>query len=89
MSDPFKHVVLPLAAPAALMELYFTPKMVFGCVNRGYLALAEVLIATIVAIVTTMIALAEKKRGNAKAGWWMITTLILLSPIVLLRGPLG
>jgi len=32
----------------------------------------------------------EKKRGHREeANWWIVTTLILLTPIVLLVGPLG
>ena len=36
-----RHVALPALAPAALVGLFFTPVMLFGCVNRGLLALAQ------------------------------------------------
>ena len=85
-----RHVLAPLVAPALLICLYFTPKYVFGCANRGYMALAVVLIALIAAVATACKALHEKKRGNSEeANWWIVSTLILLSPLLLLIGPLG
>ena len=33
-------MAVPALAPAALIGLSFTPVMLFGCVNRGLLALA-------------------------------------------------
>ena len=89
MSDFLKHLAVPLIAPIMLLGLYFTPKEVFGCANRGYLALGVVLIATIAAIAATVKSVSEKRRGSKKFRWWMATTLILLSPIALLLGPLG
>jgi len=34
-----RHIALPAVAPAAVTGLYFTPVAVFGCVNRGLMAL--------------------------------------------------
>jgi len=85
-----RHLLLPLIAPAALYGLYLTPKAVFGCANRGYMALGIVFLATIGAVATTWKGVSEKRRGEIEAAnWWMATTLILLSPILLLFGPLG
>jgi hypothetical protein len=86
----FRHLILPLAAPAILICLYFTPKTVFGCANRGYMALAVVFLALVAAVLTAMKGAAAKKRGaNDEANWWLVTTLILVSPLVFLVGPLG
>jgi hypothetical protein len=85
-----RHLILPLIAPATLICLYFTPKTVFGCANRGYMALAAVFLAMIAAVPTAMKGAAAKRRGaNDEANWWLITTLILVSPLLLLVGPLG
>lgn len=85
-----RHLILPLAAPAILVCLYFTPKTVFGCANRGLMALAVVLIALVAAVPTAMKGASAKTRGeNDEANWWLATTLILVSPLVLLAGPLG
>jgi hypothetical protein len=85
-----RHLILPLIAPATLICLYFTPKTVFGCANRGYMALAVVFLAMIAAVPTAMKGAAAKRQGaNVEANWWLVTTLILVSPLVLLVGPLG
>ena len=84
------HLLLPSLAPALLVGLYFTSKYVFGCANRGYLALAVVFIALVAAIVTAFKGMKEKKLGNSEeAQWWIVSTLILLTPLFLLVGPLG
>jgi hypothetical protein len=85
-----RHLILPLVAPAAIVWLYFTPKTVFGCANRGYIALTVVFLALAAAVVTASKVVAEKRRGETEAAnWWIVNTLILLSPLVLLVGPLG
>jgi len=85
-----RHLALPFIAPAVLIWLYLTPKTVLGCATRGYLALGVAFFATVAAITTAVIGLKEKKRGNLEtANWWILTTLILLLPIILLVGPLG
>jgi hypothetical protein len=85
-----KHLLIPSSAPALIVCLYFTPKYVFGCANRGLMALAVVFIALVAAITTAFKGIREKRQGNAEeANWWLVTTLILLSPLFLLVGPLG
>jgi hypothetical protein len=85
-----RHLLLPLIAPAALFGLYFTPKAVFGCANRGYMALAVVLISTVAAVATMAKGISRRRQGEGEeANWWQVTTLILLSTIILLFGPLG
>jgi hypothetical protein len=85
-----RHLILPLISPAALIWLYFIPKTVFGCANRGYMALGIVVLSMAAAVATTIKGVSEKKRGEKEeANWWIVTTLILLSPTVLLVGPLG
>ncbi len=88
MKPLLKHVVLPALAPIALIALYFTPKAVFGCANRGLLALGVVLLATIGAIFSTIKGAALQKQGNKESNWWLASAVILLSAIVLLFGPL-
>ena len=85
-----RHVLAPLSAPVALVALYFTPKDVFGCANRGLMAMAVVLLATVGALVAAWKGVSRRRRGlDAEANWWLLTTVILLLPIALLAGPLG
>jgi len=84
------HLLLPLLAPAAIVGLYFTPKSVFGCANRGLMALAVAALAILGAVATTWKGACLKRRGESReADWWLLTTLVLLLPLVLLIGPLG
>lgn len=59
-----KHLLLPSMAPVALFALYFTPKAVFGCANRGYLALAIVFLAAIGAVVATCKGVLARRQGE-------------------------
>ncbi len=88
MSIFLRHVVLPAIAPAAVVGLYFTPVLLFGCVNRGLLALAVVLLSAVGAFATVTIGLRAKAQGRPSARW-LVSTLILTLPLVLVLGPLG
>lgn len=84
------HLLLPWIAPAAIVCLYFTPKDVFGCANRGLMALGVAFLAMAGAAAAAMKGVKEKNRGDREAAnLWIVTTLILLLPIILLIGPLG
>ncbi len=83
------HLIVPLLAPALIVSLYFTPKYVFGCRNRGLMALTVVLAALVASIFTACRSASQKKLGNTEeAVWWLVSTLILLLPLILLVGPL-
>jgi hypothetical protein len=84
-----KHIALPAAAPVAVVGLYFTPVLVFGCVNRGLLAVAIVLASAIAACVTPGKGVRARAQGLPSANWWLLSTLILVMPIALVLGPLG
>jgi hypothetical protein len=84
-----RHVFVPAAAPLAVTGLYFTPVSLFGCVNRGLLAMAVVLISALAACVTTAKGARARRQGRASANWWLLSTLILVTPVVLVLGPLG
>lgn len=85
-----RHLLIPSLAPALIVCLYFTPKHVFGCANRGLMALAVVLVALVASIATTFKGIREKRQGNTEeANWWLVSAMVLLSPLFLLVGPLG
>ena len=89
MNAVVKHIVLPAAAPIAIVGLYFTPVLVFGCLNRGLLAVAIVLVSAVAACVTTGKGVRARAQGLPTANWWLLSTLILVMPIALVLGPLG
>ena len=89
MRPMVRHVGLPALAPVAIVALYFTPVQTFGCLGRGLMAFGVAVAAGIAAIVTALIALRARLQGNEPGTWWLLSTLILVLPIVLLLGPLG
>jgi hypothetical protein len=84
-----KHVALPAIAPAAVIALYFTPVMVFGCVNRGILALCVVLVSAVAAFIAIGIGVRARAQRRASAPWWLLSALIFTLPLALVLGPLG
>ena len=86
---PFvRHVGIPALAPAALYALYFTPVTVFGCVNRGWMAVGVVLISSVGAFASIGLGIRETLHRRS-AAWWLLSTLIFILPLVLILGPLG
>jgi hypothetical protein len=88
MTVLLRHVALPSLAPAAVIGLYFTPVLLFGCINRGLLALAIVLIAAVSAFATIGMGFRARAQGRP-SGRWLCSALILTLPLVLVLGPLG
>ena len=88
MTVLLRHVALPSLAPAAVIGLYFTPVLLFGCINRGLLALAIVLISAVSAFATIGIGFRARAQGRP-SGRWLCSALILTLPLVLVLGPLG
>lgn len=87
---PFaKHVAFPALAPASIVGLYFTPVMVFGCVNRGLIAVAVALVSAVLAFVSIARSLSARKRRDPSAWWWYASAVIFTLPLALLVGPLG
>jgi hypothetical protein len=84
-----KHIILPAVAPAAVIGLYFTPVLLFGCVNRGLMALSVVLLSAVAAVVTAGLRLRSRVQNPLVSSWWLISTLILVLPLALVIGPLG
>lgn len=87
MNKLIKHVALPALAPLAVTGLYFTPLTVVSCVHRGLLAVAVTLVSAAAAFVTVGIGLRLQAR-RAPSHWWIISTLILTLPLVLILGPM-
>ena len=84
-----RHLLLPGIAPAAIVALYFTPVSLIGCANRGLLALAIAAVSTVAAFVTVAVAMRCGARQDQASAWWILSTFVLILPLVLLLGPLG
>jgi hypothetical protein len=84
-----RHVMLPALATAAIVALYYTPLTAISCRDRGLLALAVLAISSVAAFVTVGVGTARQRRGDPGAGWWALSTAILIVPLALVLGPLG
>jgi hypothetical protein len=60
----------------------------FGCVNRGLLALAVVLLSAAAAFVTIGLGFRARAQGRPSVKW-IVSALVLTSPLILILGPLG
>ena len=83
------HVLVPALAPLAMTALAFTPVTLFGCVNRGWMAVGLALGSLLVAAYATAQAYRWRAGDRARAMRWILTALLLLLPAMLLLGPLG
>lgn len=90
MSLVVRHVVLPSIAPISIVGLYFTPVLWFGCVNRGLIAVAVVLLSAAGAFITIGRGFrAQARNDRSEAQWWILSAVILTVPLALVLGPLG
>jgi len=89
MNRYIKHIALPAVAPALVVGLYFTPVMLFGCVNRGLIAVSVALISAILAFVNMAFAFSAMRKRDPISQWWILSAVIFILPLALLVGPLG
>ena len=89
MNKFIRHILLSAIAPILIVGLYFTPVALVGCLNRGVMAVAVVLVSAIAALVTVGMAFRLRLKNDPSSGWWIIFGLILTLPLVLILGPLG
>ena len=81
-----KRIVNHIIIPAMMAVLFFvvasTPVEVLGCFVRGLFALLIALISGLAALVTVIIGLKGRVRHDQNAFWWVMSTLILVIPVV-------
>ena len=62
----------------------FTPVNVLGCQTRGFVALSIALISGLASLFAAIMGLKGRVLRDVDAGWWMVSSLILLIPVVAL-----
>jgi hypothetical protein len=81
-----KRVVYQVIFPAIMPVLFFavasTPVEVLGCFVRGLIALLIALISGLAALVTVIIGLKGRVRHDKNSIWWVLSTLILVIPVI-------
>jgi hypothetical protein len=71
------------------VALYLTPVTVFGCANRGLLAMGVVLVSLVAAIAIGVIGILASRRDPGSRWWRIASMCILVVPALLVLGPLG
>ena len=75
-----RHVGYPAIVGSSLLGLYAVPRDLFGCANRGWIALALILMSAIGAIVCMALAVRAGRGNLPTARLWLLSALCLLLP---------
>ena len=76
------HIIIPAMMAALFLIVASTPVEVLGCFVRGLIALLIALISGLAALVTVIIGLKGRLRHDKNSVWWVLSTLILMVPVV-------
>jgi lysylphosphatidylglycerol synthetase-like protein (DUF2156 family) len=83
-----KRIVNHIIVPAMMTVLFFavalTPVEVLGCFLRGLIALLISLVSGLAALVAVIIGLKGRVRQDKNSIWWMLSTLVLVIPVIAL-----
>jgi len=78
------HVIFPAIMPAIFYLIAATPVETLGCFTRGLLALLVALASGLAGLGTAVMSATGRRRGDVHAPWWVISTAILVIPVVAL-----
>ena len=82
MNRLISYILIPAIMPALFFLIALSPIEVLGCRTRGLLALLVAFVSGIAALVTAVTGAKGRMRGDANAGLWIISTLVLVIPVV-------
>lgn len=78
------HVILPAVMPVLFLVVALTPVEVLGCFLRGLIALLISLVSGLAALVTVIVGLKGRVRQGKNSIGWVLSTLILVIPVIAL-----
>ena len=67
---------------AAFFVIALMPVEVLGCFMRGLIALVIAFVSGLAALGAAIIGAKERVHGDKNAMWWVISTLILVIPVI-------
>ena len=76
------HVILPAIMPVLFFVVASTPVEVLGCLVRGLIALLIAFISGLAALVAAIIGAKGRVRHDRNRIWWVMSTLILVIPVI-------
>ena len=68
--------------PVLFLIIVLTPAEVLGCAVRGLIALLIALISGLAGVGAAIIGLKGRVRRDPNAIWWVMSTLILVIPVI-------
>jgi hypothetical protein len=84
MSRHLSHVILPAIIPGVFFLIALTPVDVLGCRTRGVLAVLIALLSGLAALGAAIRGAKGRVRGDPQARWRVVSTLILVIPVIAL-----
>jgi hypothetical protein len=69
---------------AAFLLVVALPVELLGCRTRGLAAALIALLGALGGLGATGIGVIQKRRNDPRANWWVVSTLILILPAVLI-----
>ncbi len=80
------HMIIPAMMPVLFFVVALTPVEVLGCFVRGLIALLIALISGLAALAAVIIGTKWGSKGRVRYDknsiWWVISTLILVIPVI-------
>ena len=78
------HIIVPAMMTALFFAVALTPVEVLGCFLRGLIAMLIALISGLAALVAVTIGAKGRVRHDKNSIWWVLSTLILVIPVIAL-----
>ena len=76
------HIAIPLFISILFFAVGLSPIDLLGCVYRGLIALVLAFISALLGIISAIIGLKGRMRGDAKSIWWILSALIFTIPVI-------
>ncbi len=78
------HILIPAFMPVLFLVIAATPVEVLGCRNRGLIAFIIALISGLASLGAAIMAIRGRMRNEPDTIRWIITSLILVIPVIAL-----
>jgi hypothetical protein len=84
MNHIIYNILIPAIMPILFLNIAATPVEVLGCRNRGLIAFMIALISGLASLGAAIMAIRGRMRNDLDTIRWIITSLILVIPVIAL-----
>lgn len=84
MNHIIYNILIPAIMPILFLAIAATPVEVLGCRNRGLIAFMIALISGLASLGAAIMAIRRRMRNDLDTIRWIITSLILVIPVIAL-----